>query len=114
MFLGYCEYMFDNVFTITPLDVITWITFGFVTGIIVHFLKPLPSTHVGQDILLAVFGSIIAGLTIVFFYGYSMLGTLIISIVGGIILSTIYIALNMHKSPIQPTAESSSQHIMPH
>jgi hypothetical protein len=105
--------MFDNVFTITPLDVITWITFGFVTGIIVHFLKPFPSAHVGQDIMLAVFGSIVGGLTIVFFYGYLLLGTLTISIVGGIILSTIYIALNMHKSPIQPRAHNNDQHLIP-
>lgn len=94
--------MFDNIFTISLFDIITWITFGFIVGIIVHSIKPLPSTNAVKDIILAILGSMVAGLTIVFFYGYPLLGILTVSIVGGIILSGAYIWF-MHRHPLNHT-----------
>ena len=84
--------MTSDIFLITPLDVLSWITFGFIVGLLVHTIRPLYNPrHIYKDIILAILGSMIAELTLAFFYGYIMLGTLMVSIVGGIILASGYV-----------------------
>ena len=105
--------MYNNIFTITPMDVITWITFGFVVGILVHSVRPSARANAFKDIILATLGSMIAGLSIVFFYGYPMLGTITTSIVAGIILSMIYAwwELRKHTHTIQHPLERNEHHL---
>lgn len=90
--------MLPDIFLITPLDVISWITFGFVVGLLVHAIKPSISTkYIAKDVILAILGSMVAGLTLVFFYGYTLLGILAMSLVGGLVLAVGYVWIEMKR-----------------
>ena len=91
--------MSSDIFLITPMDIISWIAFGFVVGLLVNAIKQIPTPkHIVKDIVLAILGSMVAGLTIEFFYGYTMLGALTISIVGGIMLASGYVWILFYRN----------------
>lgn len=109
MFKEYGDSMSTDMFAITSLDILSWITFGFIVGLLVHAIKPsYSSRHIYKDLILATLGSMVGGLTIVFFYGYTLLGLLIISIVGGIIAATGYVWIEMRN---QQVLKNNAEHL---
>lgn len=93
--------MTGDMFIITPLDILSWIIFGFVIGVLAHAIKPTYiSKNIYKDLILAILGSIVGGMTIVFFYGYTLLGLLIVSMVVGIIAASGYVWMELRNHQV--------------
>ena len=111
------------MFDISIFNVFSWIIFGFVVGILVHEVHPkTDQKHILKDMTLAVLGSMVGGLTIIFFYGYTLLGLLTTSVVGGICFAALYIVFqksiqHFHiKTPLhihKPNSNSARYYTLP-
>ena len=96
--------MSTDTFAITTIQIIGWIVCGFVVALLIHAVKPSQSHSVAKDAFFATIGSLCAGLTIIFFYGYLLLEVFILSLVAGIILASIYLAVSARKNSTTPAS----------
>ena len=91
------------MFDVSLINIVSWIVFGFTIGVLVHEIRPVTNhRHIYKDIILAMLGSIVGGLTIIFFYGYPFLGLLVTSIVSGICFAAVYVIFQKYIQDVHP------------
>lgn len=89
-----------NAMFANPVNLLSWIIFGFIAGFVVNFLDPTDSRGVISTVILGVLGAILGGFLSSLLLGTTIVGFsiegLIAAVIGGLILA--YVARLIYRS----------------